>query len=213
DGRRLAWLEWDHPNMPWDGTELWVAELGHDGAVSDRQLVAGGPRESIWQPEWSLSGDLHYVSDRTGWWNLYRAPAEALASEAAEYGCPHWLFGGATYAFADDGGIVCVRVDRAQERLCKIVGGRAEPLALPYTAFGYPHVRVHGGRAVFVAASAAEAPAVVELDLASSSATVVRRSTDEPLDPQYVSHPEPIEFPTDGDRTAHAFFYPPRNPH
>jgi len=131
DGSRVAWTEWDHPRMPWDGTELRVAPLEPGGTLGKSSLVAGGPRESIWQPEWSAAGELHYVSDRTGWWNLYREPAQALAPDQAEYGHPQWLFGGSTYALLEDGAILCVRCDRAEERLCRIVDGRADGGADP----------------------------------------------------------------------------------
>ena len=105
DGRLLAWLEWDHPSMPWDGTELRVAELGPAGELGVPRLVAGGTAESIWQPEWSPGGRLHYVSDRSGWWNLYDETGERVVVDEAEYGYPHWVFGGSTYAFTADGGV------------------------------------------------------------------------------------------------------------
>ena len=110
DGRRLAWLEWDHPNMPWDGTELRLAELAGDGLAGEPVTVAGGPEESVVQPEWSPDGVLHLVSDRTGWWNLYRVGAggrdgawQALAPAEEEFGAPHWVFGMSTYAFLPGG--------------------------------------------------------------------------------------------------------------
>ena len=102
DGQRLAWLQWNHPNMPWDGSELWVGEIGEDGMVSSSELLAGSPQESIFQPEWASDGTLYFVSDRTGWWNLYRrsgAGDEAVAPMEAEFGLPQWVFGMATYAF------------------------------------------------------------------------------------------------------------------
>jgi dipeptidyl aminopeptidase/acylaminoacyl peptidase len=211
DGRRVAWIEWDHPRMPWDGTELQVADLAPDGTVGEPRRVAGGPEESIWQPDWSPAGELHYVSDRSGWWNLYREPDEALAPDAAEYGYPHWVFGGSTYAFAPGGDVLAIRVDRADERLHRIADGRAERLDLPYTSYSYPYLVGRDGRVVFRAASPTEAPALVELDLETGTPTVLRRSVDEPVDPTYVSVPRAIEFPTEGDRTAHAWYYPPRN--
>src|SRR5215210_1798867 len=118
DGRRLAYTCWDHPNMPWDGTELWL----------DGELVAGGPEESIWQPEWSPGGELHWVSDRTGWWQLYRHDGQ-LTDLEAELGYPQWLLGGSTYAFLEDGAIAVVRCHRAEERLCLLGadGQREEP--------------------------------------------------------------------------------------
>ena len=112
DGTKLAWLTWDLPYMPWDGSELWVADLDADGAVSGERLVAGSAgAESIFQPEWSPDGVLHFVSDRTGWWNLYRevdGEVRAICPMDAEFGWPQWVFGVSTYAFLDDGRIACI---------------------------------------------------------------------------------------------------------
>ena len=121
----------------------------------EARLVAGGPSESIWQPEWSPEGVLHFVSDRDNWWNLYR-DGEQLTHEKAELGYPQWGFGGSSYAFLESGDIVCVRVDRGYERLCILRAGsdRLEDLGLPYTAVGYPQVRSQGDRVVYVALSA-----------------------------------------------------------
>ena len=112
DGRRLAWLSWDHPRMPWDGTELWVANA--DG--SEGQRVAGGPEESIVQPAWSPDGRLHWASDRSGWWNLYR-DGEPLYPAEAEFAMPLWVFGQSMYAFMDDGRIACAWSSAAFPRL------------------------------------------------------------------------------------------------
>ena len=130
DGRRLAWLQWNHPNMPWDGSELWVGEIGEDGTITSSELIAGGPQESIFQPEWAPDGTLYFVSDRTGWWNLYRRSGdrdEAVAPMEAEFGLPQWVFGMATYAFLDprtilatytrDGTWHLVTIDTASGRL------------------------------------------------------------------------------------------------
>ena len=211
DGTRLAWTEWDHPQMPWDGTELKVAPLASDGTLGSPEHVAGGPDESIWQPAWSPDGTLHYVSDRSGWWNLYRAPGEPIAPEEAEYGFPQWLFGGSTYAFGADGTIWAIRGQGGEHRLCRIAGGRAEPLDLPYTSFEYPCLRSDGRRLVFKAASATEPFVLVALDLASGRTEVLARSASEPPDPGYVSIPRAVEFPSEGGGTAHAWFYPPQN--
>lgn len=112
DGTRLAWLTWDLPWMPWDGCELRVADIAPDGSLSAERLVAGRcGDESIWQPGWSPAGELHFASDRSGWWNLYRerdGRQEALHPAEAEFGWPHWVFGGSSYAFLDDGRIACI---------------------------------------------------------------------------------------------------------
>jgi hypothetical protein len=115
DGSRLAWLTWKHPNMPWDGCELWTGEINADGAIEHQKLIAGGARESIFQPEWSPDGVLHFVSDRTGWWNIYRAlkaSVECLCEMNAEFAAPQWVFGLSTYAFASADTIVCAFVEK-----------------------------------------------------------------------------------------------------
>ena len=102
DGHRLAWLTWSHPNMPWVATELWVGEILGDGAIGAARRVAGGPDESVVQPKWSPAGDLVFISDRSGWWNLYRerdGAVEALAPMEAEFARPQWRFGQCAYAF------------------------------------------------------------------------------------------------------------------
>ena len=159
DGATLAWTCWDHPNMPWDGTELWVAPLATPG---EARLVAGGESESIWQPEWSPDGVLHFVSDRSGWWNLYREDAQ-LTDERAELGYPQWGFGGSSYAFLEGGDIACIRVEGGYERLCILHEGESDPedLGLPYTAVGYPELRSVGNRVIYAAKSPAEEGVVV----------------------------------------------------
>jgi dipeptidyl aminopeptidase/acylaminoacyl peptidase len=210
DGTRLAWTEWDHPQMPWDGTELLVAQLAADGTLGAPERVAGGPRESIWQPEWSPDGVLHFVSDRSGWWNLHREPDVAIAPEDAEYGVAQWLFGGSTYAFAG-GALWAIRGQGGEQRLCRIADGRAEPLDLPYTAYEYAYLRSDGRRLVFKAASPTSSPVLAALDSETGESTVLARSTSDPVDPGYISVPRAIEFAGDGGGSAHAWYYPPRN--
>ncbi len=214
DGGRLAWLTWNHPNMPWDGTELWVADLDERGGVRSQACVAGGSAESILQPEWSADGTLHFISDRTGWWNLYRIRAgevEGLCPMDAEFGGPQWVFGLSYYAFAADGRIVSVyeRDGRSHLLLIDSETLACEPLDLPYTRLG--GVRTATGAAVLAAGAPAEPTAIVSLDLSTRAITVLKRSSDRPVDPGYLSMPESITFPTGDGRTAHAIHYPPCN--
>jgi len=223
DGTWLAWTCWDHPNMPWDGTELWIAPLADSG---EERLVAGGQEESIFQPEWGPDGRLHFASDRDGWWNLYRAREPGtevsgeegalvqLTEEEADFAHPQWLFGGATYAFLESGAIVCVRCKGAEERLFLLEphGWQPEDLGLPFTSFGFPALSARGGRVAFVAASPESETAVVVCDVEGRTTEVVRPSSEEPVDPAYVSHPRPVEFPTGEGETAYGFYYPPTNP-
>jgi dipeptidyl aminopeptidase/acylaminoacyl peptidase len=223
DGRTLAWTCWDHPNMPWDGTELWTAPLADPGAA---RRIAGGPAESIFQPEWDGDGRLHFVSDRDGWWNLYRvegdpgvdagqdAKTEQLTREEADLAHPQWLFGGSTYAFLPDGAIACVRTERGEERLGVIEAGaeRVRDLGLPFTSFGFPALAVLGSRVAFAAAGPEREAAVVVHDLASGETETIRESSEESIDPAYVSVPRAIEFPTGEGEVSHGFYYPPTNP-
>jgi dipeptidyl aminopeptidase/acylaminoacyl peptidase len=214
DGATLAFTCWDHPNMPWDGTELFVMTLDGSG---EARLVAGGPTESIFQPSWDAEGRLHFVSDRDGWWNLYRVEGDAtvqLTREEADLGHPQWLFGGSTYAFAEDGAIVCVRCERGEERLGLIDpgAGAVRDLGLPFTSFGFPSLSMQGNRVAFAASSPESETVVAVLDLGGGEPEVVRRASEEPVDPAYVSVPRAIEFPTGEGEVAHGFFYPPTNP-
>ncbi|HZI18887.1 MAG TPA: S9 family peptidase [Pyrinomonadaceae bacterium] len=214
DGRRLAWLSWDHPNMPWDGCELWVAELDEAGQVSSSRLIAGGPSESVAHPCWSPAGVLYFVSDRNNWWNLYREAGggvECVYEAEAEFGYPLWVFGLSTYAFAGEDEIVCAYNVRGRWALGRVTPSARsfERIETPYTDISY--VNAGGGRAVFRAASPAERAAVVSMDLRAGGVEVLRRSSETQVDPGYVSEAEAIEFPGEGGRTAHAFFYRPRN--
>jgi dipeptidyl aminopeptidase/acylaminoacyl peptidase len=213
DGRWLAWTCWDHPQMPWDGTELWLAPLD---APEQAQRLAGGPEESIFQPEWDSQGRLHFVSDRDGWWNLYRLDGEEvvqLSAEEADLAHPQWLFGGATYGFLDDGSIVCVRCERGEERLALLEPGaeRTRDLGLPYTNFGFPSLSTAGSRVAFAASTPADENAVVVYDVASGEREEARSASDDAIDPAYVSTPRPIEFATSEGDSAYGFYYPSAN--
>jgi len=220
DGSTLAFTCWDHPNMPWDGTELWVAPLA---SPQEARLVAGGPAESIFQPEWDTEGRLHFVSDRDGWWNLFRVEeldaaaeprVEQLTHERADLAHPQWLFGGSTYAFLDGGRIACVRTEGAEERLGLLDPGAAaaRDLGLPFTSFGFPSLSALGDRVAFAAAGPTAEAVVVVYDAGSGELETVRESSEESIDPAYVSVPRAIEFPTGDGEVAHGFFYPPTNP-
>ncbi len=218
DGSCLAWLTWNHPNMPWDGTELWLGEVAPDGSLGRSERIAGGPSESIFQPEWSPDGTLYFVSDRTGWWNLYRrreGRCEPLCEMAAEFGGPQWQFGMSTYAVESPGRLLCAYKMQGAWRLGEL---ETETRTLRRLEMPYTHVwslRWGAGRAVFGAGSPAEPPSIVLLDPVASSSTrrpeALRRATDLALDPGYLSRPEAIEFPTEAGLTAYAFFYPPHN--
>src|SRR5580700_8040366 len=161
DGRWLAFLAWDHPNMPWTGTGLYVLQLNQPGSASGNAeplLIAGGERESVFQPEWAPDGSaLYFISDRSGWWNLYRqksrTPTEPLAVMEAEFGQPQWVFGMSTYAFAGSGQLVCSYVSKGLGHVCRIdlASGEFKTLDVPWTDFS--SMRAGKDRAVFRAGS------------------------------------------------------------
>ena len=214
DGSLLAWITWNHPNMPWDGTEIWVGRLNAEGSVSEQRRVASGVNESICQPEWSPDGVLHFVSDRTGWWNLYRwreHTVEPLCPMDAEFGEPHWVFGGSLYGFQSAQRIVCGYTQNGYSQLALLdtATGMLNRIDLPYTAIS--QVRVGDGRVLFIGSSPRETSSIVSLDLASREWRVLYRSRESRIDAGYLSEPQAIEFPTERGVTAHGYFYPPRN--
>lgn len=215
DGQWLAWTTWNHPNMPWDGTDLWLAEVLGDGSLGAAECVAGGPSESIFQPEWSPDGQLYFVSDRSGWWNLYRRSTdghiEHLLDMAAEFGQPQWRFDVPTYAFVSGEQAVCTYIQNGLSNLAilDLDRGVLETLEMPYDEIR--SIRYGAGRLLFIAAAPVEPKCVAELRLDDRRLTVLKRSSDLTLDHGYLSRPQPIEFPTNGGKTAHAFFYLPKN--
>ena len=216
DGTQLAWLTWNHPNMPWDGCELWVGEIADDGTLSSSRWVAGGTAESIFQPEWSPDGVLYFASDRSGWWNLERITPdggiERVCQSKAELGMPQWIFGMSSYAFASPETIVCSHIDQGVSTFatCDTSSGKLTPVDCPYTDIQY--LRAANGQVVFRGGSPTDVAAIVKFDLETRQFETLRRSNDLETYPRYFSVPRAIEFPTEGGLTAHGFFYPPQNP-
>jgi dipeptidyl aminopeptidase/acylaminoacyl peptidase len=214
DGSRLAWLAWRYPHMPWDGTELWAAGVGRDGEVEHPKLVAGGDEESIFQPGWSPDGTLCFVSDRTGWWNLYRVRAglvEAIHEMSAEFGRPQWVFGTSTWTFADESRLVVAYAEKGRWGLATIDAstGAFAPVAIALEpGESIAATRTH---AVFVGGSALAPDAVVRVDVATGVVETIRVASTFDVAPEYLSTPQPIEFPTGDALTAHAFYHAPRN--
>lgn len=220
DGGRIAWISWRHPNMPWDGTELWLAEVGPDGRLQNARKVAGGADESVEQPEWAPDGTLVFISDRSGWWNLYllaldggaTAVAEPIAPLDAEFGGPQWVFGMTWYGIRPDGTIIARARQNGLDSLWEIpVGGVPRKLDLPEIAIDAA-IQVAGNRLAYIGASPALAPSVCLLDLDSGTRRVLRRAFELAVDQKYISVPETIDFPTTDTDIAHAYYYPPTNP-
>ena len=212
DGGQMAWITWDHPNMPWDATDLWCAEVQADGALGPARHVAGGPQVSALEPRWSPDGVLHYIADDSGWWNLYRwkdGDSEPLYPAELEFGAPLWGLGTTTYRFLDRERIVCAPIDQGTQRLSILQDGQLRALETPFVAANVPWP--YGNRLAMTGASAIDPGGLALLDPSTGEAEWVRRAADIVLDPDDVSLAQPFWFPTGGGLRAHAFFYPPKN--
>ena len=218
DGQFLCWLSWNHPNMPWDGTELWVAALDAEGNLGAAQKIAGGLNESVFQPEWSPDGSLYFISDRTNWWNLYRwrsgavsGQVEPLCSKAAEFGLPLWVFDMTTYGFESAQSLICTYVEAGVQHLARLdtVTLELTEIETPFSAIG--GLKVAAGQAVFIGGMATTPSALVRLDLQMGQIETLRRSSKLDIAPGYISAPAAIEFPTTDGLTAYGFYYAPNN--
>lgn len=214
DGTHLAWQAWDFPNMPWDGNTLWLAPVNADGTLGAPQAIAGGTDESIFQPQWSPDGTLYFISDRTNWWNLYRWQGGQVVPVfplAADFGLPQWQFAQSTYAFESPTRIIAWYTDRGAEQLVALdlAAGTHAPLQTPFTIFH--DVQAAPGRVVTIGGGPDRSGAVIMLDFAAASVTTLRQATDATVPAGYLSVAQPVEFPTDGGKTAFGYFYPPAN--
>lgn len=215
DGTKLAWISWNHPNMPWDGTQLWVATINPDGLLEEIKCIAGSSEESICQPEWSPDGRLYFCSDRTGWWNLYRCDRdgiiEALCSMEAEFGYPHWVFGESIYGFVSSDLLICTYSQNGSWHLASLdtETKQIQSISTPFSSIS--HLQIQDEKVAFIGGSPTEPTAIVKLDLATGETQIVKRSSDLEIDRGYLSTPEEIAFPTENGLTAYAWFYPPTN--
>jgi dienelactone hydrolase len=211
DGGRAAWLAWDHPRMPWDGTELVVAEVADDGTFRAARTLAGGAEESVAQVEWAADGSLLYASDRTGWWNLYR-DGTPLCEREEEFGGPLWKLGQRWFAPLESGLIAVVHGRGATALgILDPDSGEVVDAAGPWTEFA-PTLAVHGERVVCVGASPRSAYEVVELDTRTGRARVIGAEHDDAVDPAYYPEPQIRTFTGPAGRDIHAHIYPPHNP-
>lgn len=216
-GARLCFLTWDLPQMPWDGTGLWVATMGDDGQLERPIHIAGDPTESICQPTWGPDDQLYFVSDRNGWWNLYRwdgQQVEPLAPMQAELGSPAWVFGLSRYDFLGRHRVAFISSQDGVDRLglLNIDSGKLTTVELPFTAFNPPHLRaLDEGTLVFLASSPRDIQALYRLDLETGETEKLHQPGSAKIDDRYISIPESISFPSEDDQEAHAIFYPPHN--
>jgi dipeptidyl aminopeptidase/acylaminoacyl peptidase len=222
DNTLLAWLEWHHPNMPWDGTELWVGRFATDGTIAEKKKVAGGDAESICQPEWSPDGVLYFVSDRSGWWNLYRLAGDPLSTGAvieavypleAEFGSAQWSFRPSRYAFASAHQLICSYAHSGSTSLAAVDLSTlaVTPIATEFTDIG--SLCADAEHVYFVGASSTHFPVIVRLNQASGQMAILKSSNAQDVRAYdgYLSIAQPIEFPTENGLTAFGLFHPPVN--
>lgn len=212
---QLAWLSWNHPNMPWDSTELHLADINPDGSLTNITLVAGGENESICQPEFSPNGILYFSGDRSLWWNLYYRDEKGNIHSAypldAEFGYPHWVFGESVYGFEREDKIICTYTQNG----CWFLGSidkKTKSLTdyeIPFTNIAY--LQVQGEEILFAGSSPSQPSAIVKMNLNHGPYEILKQSSNTIIDEGYISQPIPLEFPTSNGKTAYAWYYPPQN--
>lgn len=218
DGTQLCWLTWDHPNMPWDHSQLWVASIDSDGGLTTPSLIAGADPESVFQPQWAANGDLYYVSDRSNWWNLYCCrPAESdtehhsVLDMEGEFATPQWVFGMSTYGFLDERTIVATYTQNGLWYLAAIDldSGRAQTIKQSNTFI--ESVNATGTHiAAFIGASSDTNPGVFTVKRQSDGFAVeCLWQQASGIEKDFISSPQPISFPTGDSDTAYGIFYPP----
>lgn len=215
DGKHLAFITWDFPYMQWDSSTLWVADIGEDGKLHHLRPISGGPDESVCGVQWSPEGILHFVSDKTGFWNIYRykdGTSENLCEMEAEFGVPPWVFGRPTYAFLPNGKIACVYTIKAIDHL-----GILDPKTKTLTDLKQPYTSIHNivtyqGKVYFFGATPTQPTALICLDPATNQTEIIKKSNSIPVTEEWISRPEVIEYPALNGKTGYAFYYPPKNP-
>jgi dipeptidyl aminopeptidase/acylaminoacyl peptidase len=214
DGASLAWLQWHHPNMPWDGTELCLAAFNEDGTLAPAKVIAGGATTSIFQPSWSPGGTLYFVSDQSGWWNLYcLGPhgVEVVHAMSAEFGKPKWTFSMVTYAFVSAERIAATYTQDGRWKLALIDTATRDFTPIDLKVEPLESIQAGDGALYFIAGSATEASAITRLDLTKRSTSILRSASAERIDPAWISRAEAVTYRA-ANRDVHAFYYAPTNP-
>ena len=214
DGSKLAYLTWNHPNMPWDGCELWLADINADGTLHDHNLIAGSVTESVFQPEWSPNGILHFVGETTGWWNLYRfdnGKTEALCPMEAEFGEPQWVFGMFTYDFVSPTKILCRYSQNSSWHLAWLDTSSKKLTDIETSFTEIADIRAGDGFAIFSAGSPTQPFSLIRMDTSTGKMESIKQSFEVTVDEGYLSTATPIRFPTTDGKQAHAIYYAPKN--
>jgi dipeptidyl aminopeptidase/acylaminoacyl peptidase len=218
DGKQLCWISWQHPNMPWDNTSLYLAEINNGGELAASVHIAGGNNEAVCQPVWSPDNTLYFVSDRSNWWNLCCVTSdtnehviESIIEIEAEFAVPQWSFRECNYDFVNKDSILAIYRQKglAYIALININEKLLETLELPYTDFD--SIVSNENKSWFLAASPTKFPSVIEYDIKQKKSSVLRKANNLSIDEKNISIGEFLNFPVDNNNNAHAFFYRPEN--
>ena len=215
-GEQLCWVSWNHPNMPWDNTQLWLSRFADDGTLHSPSLVAGNGNESIAQPRWSPDNRLYFVSDHDNWWNIYQycenGKVKAVLPMSAEFATPLWVLGMSNYDFCSDGSLLCSYVQDGSWQLATLSPDASTLKAVVTNYTQISDVHCHNDRAWLVGASPQLSAELAEWHASDLSLHTVVHGEPLRLDLGYISQPQPINFPSGNNSEAHAFYYPPANP-
>jgi dipeptidyl aminopeptidase/acylaminoacyl peptidase len=216
DGGRIAWIAWNHPQMPWDGTELRVGTLGPDGTCTQWQRLLGSTSESVLQPEWADEGSLYVITDQTGWWNLCRLTVDGelteICPQPADFGGPMWVLGSRWYRVLEDGRLLAVRtLGSGRLGIVDAKAGSFTELPLPDVT-GVSLGGAAGDRVLLTCAGARRPAGLRLLRLDTGELTDVRLSADSFPDERYLPAPELTTFAGQDGRAVHAVVYRPANP-
>lgn len=211
DFTQIAWISWKHPNMPWDDTQLWVANINQQGLSAVRRVDASNENQAFFQPQWNKKGELVVASDKNNWWNLYQVVGdklEILFSVESEIGQPLWTLGASTWTFLPDNSIACTFFQNGKNHLFIYKNHQLTPLTLPYNHFA--QIRAHQDNVVCIAGSPNKATAMLKIG-PFGEFEILRENVALNIDATYLSQPKHITFPSHEGRLAHAYFYPPCN--
>lgn len=214
DGTRLAWLCWNHPNMPWDGTELWLADIDDQGMLAKPSHLAGSDAISIFQPEWSPDDVLYFVTDASGWWNLSRLEdtgTVAVTCLKSEFGLPQWVFGQTTYAFCDDNKIICIHITEGVDQLSLLDLDSLKLTGIDTPQNAFHSICANKNIACFTAAAETAFSQLIRLDTVTLAANAIASSCDITIDDANISKGQRFSFDTRHNDKAYAIYYPPVN--
>ena len=221
DGQTLAFVSWNHPNMPWDKTVVWLADLNADGGIDNVHAVVDDDDVSALHPAFAPNGTFHYVSDKAGYWQIYSHNPDSddvcLTPHNAEYGLPHWVFGMRTYGFTAGGDLIATRMTVDKHEIGRVhghdSGGDFVAYDVPFAS--YDGIRIHGDKAIFIAGHPSKAPMVVVLDTKTGDYDIIKQSvadilSGDILSADDISVAQVVTYPSDGG-DVYAYYYPPAN--